>query len=89
LLDGGSTVRAAAPKGAGGNVAIRAGTMFVPGGDGDAFRETGAIDASDETEELDGTGVIDAPELDLAGGLLRLDSTFVDLARVLGPEFAV
>jgi large exoprotein involved in heme utilization and adhesion len=82
LIIDGSQIQANAPRGVGGNVRIVADNILVAGGDFDALVEREDISATGGDPERAGTVVVTAPEVDLAGGLVVLESGFVDVARL-------
>jgi filamentous hemagglutinin family protein len=80
LVIDGSQIQANAPVGFGGNVTIEADNILVPGGDFQAVLDRGDISASGGDPTRNGTVAVNAPEVDLSGGLLVLQSGFVDTA---------
>jgi large exoprotein involved in heme utilization and adhesion len=80
LVIDGSEIHADAPVGFGGNVKIDADNTLVPGGDFQALLNRGDISASGGTPERAGTVIVNAPEVDLSGGLVVLEGAFLDTA---------
>jgi filamentous hemagglutinin family protein len=72
ILDGGRIV-AQATAGRGGNIRIAADNLILS--------PDGVIDASAE-QGIDGTVVVSSPEVDLAAGLVVIDSSLVDVAQL-------
>jgi filamentous hemagglutinin family protein len=85
LIIDGSRIQANAPEGFGGNLTIVADNILVPGGNFEALLARGDIDASGGAPERAGTIVVDAPEVDLSGGLVVLEGGFVDAGALLRP----
>jgi filamentous hemagglutinin family protein len=83
LVIDGSTIKADARTGTGGNIEIIADNILVPEGDLEALLARGDISASGETEEVAGTIAINAPEVDLSGGLVVLQGALLDAASQL------
>jgi hypothetical protein len=78
-----SIIKADARTGTGGNIEIFADNILVPEGDLDGLLARGDISASGETEEVAGTIAINAPEVDLSGGLVVLEGALLDAASQL------
>jgi filamentous hemagglutinin family protein len=86
LIIDGSRIQAnarGAPRGAGGEITIVADNILVPGGDFQALVDRGDISATGGPAGVDGTIVVDAPEVDLAGGLVVLEGALLDAASQL------
>jgi len=78
-----SRIQANAPAGFGGRVRIVADNILVPGGDFEALLERGDISATGGDPTRAGTIVVNAPEVDLSGGLVVLEGALLDAASQL------
>ena len=86
LIIDGSRIQAnarGAPRGAGGEITIVADNILVPDGDFQALVDRGDIGATGGPAGVDGTIVVSAPEVDLAGGLVVLEGALLDAASQL------
>jgi large exoprotein involved in heme utilization and adhesion len=84
VIDGGMIkAEANAPSGFGGQVRIVADNILVPGGDFQALVDQGDISASGGTPERAGIVAVNAPEVDLSGGLVVLEGALLDAASQL------
>jgi filamentous hemagglutinin family protein len=83
LVIDGSTIKADALAGTGGNIQIIADNILVPEGDLEGLIARGEISASGETEASSGTVAFSAPEADISGGLVVLDAALLDAASQL------
>jgi hypothetical protein len=79
VIDSGSRIQADAPEGFGGSVTIVADNILVPEADFQALLDRKDISATGGDPERDGTVSVNAPEIDLSGGLVILEGEFVDV----------
>jgi hypothetical protein len=89
LVIDGSRIEADAGEGSGGLVMLVADNILVPGGDFGALLERGDISASGGDPTRDGRVVVDAPEINLAGDLVVLQTPLLDAAALLGEPCAL
>ena len=75
-----SRILANAPAGFGGKVRIVADNILLPGGDFDALLARGDISATGGDPTRAGTIAVNAPEVDLSGGLVAVEGAFIDTA---------
>jgi hypothetical protein len=86
LVIDGSRIQAnarGAPMGEGGEITIIADNILVPGGDLQALLDRGDISATGGPAGVDGTIAVNAPEVDLSGGLVVLEGALLDAASQL------
>ena len=83
LVIDGSKILANAPVGFGGKVKIIADNILVPEGDFEALLERRDIDATGGDPTRNGTIVVNAPDVDLSGGLVVLEGVLLDAAAQL------